>query len=74
MHENLDRHVDQYSIEMKERLMWDIREGIIGSSEFIPKHAIIVTWKNMSFAGGLDTTLKRVFFRLLGFETRKNQF
>lgn len=60
VHSDLDTRRDRYSIELKERLLWDIREGIIGSETFVPKHAIIVTWKNMSFAGGLDITLKRV--------------
>jgi hypothetical protein len=45
---------------MRERLMWDVREGIIGADAFIPKHAVIVTWKNMSFAGGIDNSLFRV--------------
>jgi hypothetical protein len=45
---------------MRERLKWDIREGIIGADTFDPKHAIIVTWKNMSFAGGIDNSLYRV--------------
>lgn len=37
--------------------MWDIREGVIGSDSFIPKHAAIITWKNVSFAGGIDNAL-----------------
>lgn len=37
---------------MRERLKWDIRESIVGSENFIPKHAAIVTWKNVSFVGG----------------------
>lgn len=42
---------------MRERVKWDIREGVVGSDSFDPKHAIIVTWKNISFIGGLDNAL-----------------
>lgn len=42
---------------MRERIKWDIREGIVGSESFDPKHAAIITWKNMSFAGGIDNSL-----------------
>lgn len=42
---------------MRERITWDIREGVIGSEAFFPKHAITITWKNMSFAGGIDNAL-----------------
>uniref|UniRef100_A0A336M8F3 CSON013620 protein n=2 Tax=Culicoides sonorensis TaxID=179676 RepID=A0A336M8F3_CULSO len=59
VHSNLAKVHDRYSIELRERLLWDIRQGIIGSDTFHPKHVIIVTWKNMTFAGGLDTTLRR---------------
>lgn len=44
---------------MFERLKWDVREGIIGAETFEPKHAVIVTWKNMSFAGGIDISLTK---------------
>lgn len=44
---------------MRERLTWDIREGIIGANTFKPKHAVIVTWKNMSFVGGIDSALTK---------------
>lgn len=40
--------------------MWDIREGVIGSDSFIPKHAAFITWKNISFAGGIDNSLYKV--------------
>lgn len=39
--------------------MWDIRTGVVGADSFIPKHAIIATWKNMSFTGGIDSSLHR---------------
>ncbi|XP_059481831.1 protein mesh isoform X2 [Neocloeon triangulifer] len=54
---DLQTRTDQFGVEMRERLMWDIREGVVGSDTFIPKHAVIVTWKNMSFAGGIDNSL-----------------
>lgn len=43
-------------MELRERLMWDIREGMVGTVIFRPKHAIIVTWKNVTFAGGSVNT------------------
>jgi hypothetical protein len=43
---------DQFGVELHERLLWDIREGIIGAEIFDPKHAFIVTWKNVTFNGG----------------------
>lgn len=51
---------DRFGVEVRERVMWDIREGVVGSDTFIPKHVVIVTWKNMSFAGGIDNSLFRV--------------
>lgn len=47
---------------MRERVMWDIRTGVIGSNTFLPKHAVTITWKNMSFAGGIDNSLFMVSF------------
>ncbi|XP_066998795.2 protein mesh isoform X2 [Anabrus simplex] len=57
MERDLQTRKDQFGVEMRERLMWDIRQGVVGSDSFYPKHAIVVTWKNMSFAGGIDNTL-----------------
>lgn len=54
---DLPTRTDQFGVEVRERLKWDIREGVIGSETFEPKHAIFVTWKNMSFAGGIDNSL-----------------
>lgn len=48
---------DRLGVEIRERLKWDIREGVIGSESFNPKHAIIVTWKNVSFNGGFANAL-----------------
>ena len=48
---------DRFGVMVRERLMWDIRTGIVGAETFIPKHAVIVTWKNVSFAGGIDNSL-----------------
>ncbi|XP_008192790.2 protein mesh isoform X1 [Tribolium castaneum] len=48
---------DQMGVEIRERLKWDIREGVIGADNFNPKHAIIATWKNVSFAGGFANAL-----------------
>lgn len=57
MENNLQSGTDKFGVEMRERLMWDVREGVIGAETFIPKHSIIVTWKNMSFVGGIDKSL-----------------
>ncbi|XP_034836554.1 protein mesh isoform X1 [Maniola hyperantus] len=57
MDRDLQTRTDQLGVEMRERITWDIREGVIGSEAFFPKHAITITWKNMSFAGGIDNAL-----------------
>ncbi|XP_015127010.1 protein mesh [Diachasma alloeum] len=57
MERDLQKRTDQFGVEMRERVKWDIREGVVGSDTFQPKHAVIVTWKNMSFAGGIDNSL-----------------
>ncbi|XP_011314141.1 protein mesh [Fopius arisanus] len=57
MERDLQKRTDQFGVEMRERVKWDIREGVVGSDTFEPKHAVIVTWKNMSFAGGIDNSL-----------------
>lgn len=57
MERDLQTRKDQFGVEMRERLKWDIREGIIGTDAFEPKHAVTITWKNMSFTGGIDNSL-----------------
>ncbi|XP_060806291.1 protein mesh isoform X1 [Amyelois transitella] len=57
MDRDLQTRTDQLGVEMRERLTWDIRQGVIGSETFFPKHAVTITWKNMSFAGGIDNSL-----------------
>ncbi|RZF47026.1 hypothetical protein LSTR_LSTR013817 [Laodelphax striatellus] len=54
---DLMARTDQDGVEMRERLKADLREGVVGADNFIPKHAVVVTWKNMSFAGGIDNSL-----------------
>lgn len=56
---------DRFGVEVRERTMWDIREGVVGADTFIPKHVAIITWKNMSFAGGIDNSLFKVNFQLI---------
>jgi len=55
---DLQSRTDRFGVEMRERVMWDIREGVVGADSFVPKHALIATWKNMSFAGGIDQSLR----------------
>ncbi|XP_023014320.2 sushi domain containing 2 mesh isoform X1 [Leptinotarsa decemlineata] len=57
MERDLRNRQDRMGVEIRERLKWDIREGVIGSETFNPKHAIIVTWKNISFNGGFGNAL-----------------
>ena len=57
---DLMTRTDRFGVEVRERVMWDIREGVVGSDTFIPKHVVFVTWKNMSFAGGIDNSLFKV--------------
>uniref|UniRef100_A0A1Q3FJ17 Putative mucin/alpha-tectorin n=2 Tax=Culex tarsalis TaxID=7177 RepID=A0A1Q3FJ17_CULTA len=59
MERDLQTRTDRLGVEMRERVMWDIREGVVGSDTFVPKHVIVTTWKNMSFAGGIDNSLFR---------------
>ncbi|XP_017848445.1 protein mesh isoform X2 [Drosophila busckii] len=48
---------DRFGVEVRERTMWDIRTGVVGADTFVPKHVMIATWKNVSFAGGIDNSL-----------------
>lgn len=57
---DLQTRTDRFGVEVRERVMWDIREGVVGADTFIPKHVVIITWKNMSFAGGIDIALYKV--------------
>ncbi len=54
---------DQFGVEIYERTMWDIRESMVGAETFLPKHVIIATWKNVSFAGGIPSAA-RIVWRL----------
>lgn len=41
---------DIETIKLRERIWWDIRQGMVGANTFHPRHAVIVTWKNVSQA------------------------
>ncbi|KAJ6640082.1 Protein mesh [Pseudolycoriella hygida] len=56
---DLMTRTDRFGVEVRERVMWDIREGVVGADTFVPKHVVFVTWKNMTFAGGIDISLFR---------------
>jgi len=64
---DLPGRMDQFGVELRERLKWDIREAMIGAESFIPKHTIIATWKNVTFAGGLPQAIKTVRYWILLF-------
>ena len=67
---DLPERQDQFGVEIRERVKWDIREGMVGAEIFNPKHAIIVTWKNVTFAGGsVNTHAKYVVSRHIHFLT-----
>ena len=40
--------------------MWDIRNSMVGTETFEPKHIVIATWKNVSFAGGIPSASRIV--------------
>lgn len=62
MERDLQTRTDPLGVEIRERLTWDLRTGVIGADTFVPKHSVIITWKNMSFAGGIDNSLYKVIF------------
>ena len=51
---------DQFGVEIRERAKWDIRESMVGTETFEPKHIAIATWKNVSFAGGITSASRIV--------------
>ena len=53
---------DQFGVEIRERAKWDIRESMVGTETFEPKHIAIATWKNVSFAGGITSASRIVRF------------
>ena len=57
---DLYSRVDQFGVEIRERTKWDIRESMVGTETFEPKHVVIVTWKNVSFAGGIPIARRTV--------------
>ena len=74
---DLYARTDQFGVEIREWLKWDIREAMVGfltpfyqhflhfhcqvgTETFEPKHAIIATWKNVSFAGGIPQARRTV--------------
>ncbi|XP_046395202.1 protein mesh-like [Ischnura elegans] len=56
---NLQNRTDQFGVELRERVRQDIRAGNEGAENFAPEHVIIVTWRNVSFAGGIEAALNK---------------
>ena len=54
MERDLPARYDQMGVEVRERVKWDVREGIVGAENFLPKHVAIATWKNVTFVGGYN--------------------
>ncbi|XP_059351277.1 protein mesh-like [Daphnia carinata] len=50
---DLPARFDESGVKLRERIKWDIREAF-SEPNFFPKHAIIATWKNVSFVGGFN--------------------
>ena len=42
-------------------IMMMTREAMVGTETFQPKHVLIATWKNVSFAGGIPTARHFIF-------------
>ena len=57
---DLYSRTDQFGVEMRERAKADIREAMVGTEVFEPKHIIVATWKNVSFAGGIPLARRTV--------------
>ncbi|XP_049825785.1 protein mesh isoform X3 [Aethina tumida] len=57
MERDLRGRTDRLGVELYERVKWDIRESIVGSDTFDPKHMIIVTWKNITFNGAFSNAI-----------------
>ena len=53
---------DQFGVELRERAKWDLREAMVGTETFLPKHVVIATWKNVTFAGGIPQARRIVRF------------
>lgn len=60
MERDLRGRTDRLGVELYERVKWDIRESIVGSDTFDPKHMIIVTWKNITFNGAFSNAIYQV--------------
>jgi len=62
---NLNSRKDKLGVELRERAKWDIREGIVGAEWFEPRHIVIATWKNLTFAGGYGAANTKVRLHLI---------
>ena len=60
MERDLYTRKDQFGVEIRERAKWDIRDAMVGAETFKPKHIVIATWKNVSFAGGIPSATRIV--------------
>lgn len=38
----------EMNVTLRDRLVLDFREGMIGAANFIPKYAMIITWRNLT--------------------------
>ena len=47
--DTLGYHDPNYGM-LRDRILLDFREGMIGASDFVPKFAMIITWRNMTIA------------------------
>ena len=63
---------DQFGVELRERAKWDLRQAMVGTETFMPKHIVIATWKNVSFAGGIPQARRIVREYIIYINYRKN--
>ena len=71
MERDLYTRNDQFGVEIRERTKWDLRESMVGSETFEPKHVVIATWKNVSFAGGIPLARRTVSSRNIFYKTNQ---
>ena len=55
-------------MELRERAKWDLREAMVGTETFLPKHIVIATWKNVSFAGGIPQARRIVRITTISYD------
>lgn len=50
---------------LKDQLILDFREGMIGAADFQPRFALIITWRNMTFVNRRPETAMKVIIKII---------